>query len=240
MDYIEEQPSEQLTKPIEIVDNSKRANRLLTILRTNIGLLLVAITVGALLLYFSSNQDMEQENFEFSHSIVLIINGLVGVFQFVVFILTAVFFISWFRRSYGNLIRLDYSGISKKENMALWGWIIPFVNIVYPYQIMNEIWQGNQIVLQEENSNQIPQKEPLLGLWWMAYIISSIVSNVVTRMSFQGQFTEFEESLAFLISDCIDIIGIVITMQLVKKVILQEQSLEARVLNHGGEIRETV
>ena len=53
-------------------------------------------------------------------------------------LVVAIVFLSWFRRAYANLNR---AGVvtARIESQAVWGFALPFINLIRPYQIADEI-----------------------------------------------------------------------------------------------------
>ena len=56
-----------------------------------------------------------------SFSNIEIFQSVIGIIFLIVYVLTIVYFLKWFRRAYGNLHRVDFLRVEHQEKMALWG-----------------------------------------------------------------------------------------------------------------------
>jgi len=65
----------------------------------------------------------------------------IGIIQIIVFVVSAITFIQWFRRAYFNL-HLRVNRLSQTEGWAAGCWFVPIVNLFRPYQIMKEMFQA--------------------------------------------------------------------------------------------------
>lgn len=139
-------------------------------------------------------------------------------------LLTAVFFIMWFRRSYANLHKIDNSRLSNTEGWAAGGWFVPFLNLVYPYQIMKEIWNELQRHIYQE---QILKGDALIGLWWAAFLISRIAGGIVGKLAETSEEgLKYDTALVlYLISTAIEIPAILITLKMIRETSSMETEL---------------
>lgn len=147
--------NEAFSKPkIMLKDNSKRAEYLLIIFWIVIGSLLLGLIPGfneIILLDKFSNGDFVDDNaIESSDTI----QSIVGIIQTILYIISAVVFLNWFRRAYGNLNRLHIK-TEHEEQMAGWYFVIPILSLFRPYQIMAEIWEKTQNYLKSVKSNYL-------------------------------------------------------------------------------------
>lgn len=146
--------------------------------------------------------------------------SIMGIVQLIVSITIIVLFLKWFRRAYSNLER-SHIHIEHNENQAIWGFAIPFINLVRPYQIMVEIWEKMQRRIAEINQSfQVNDNKALIISWWAFFIISGIIGQLVFRLAFkdeslQGLITSNEIMIA---SDTFDILAMLATVIMIKKV----------------------
>ncbi len=111
---------------------------------------------------------------------------VIGFINLGLVIVCAVVFIQWFRRAYANLERADID-INNGHSMALWGFIIPIVNLFKPRQIALEIASGTR----EKAEELIPEhqstvKTSVINGWWFLFIVANIISNLAFRWSLRG------------------------------------------------------
>jgi Domain of unknown function (DUF4328) len=101
----------------------------------------------------------------------------IGWVQTGIFVIAAIFFITWFSRAYKNLGRLGVEALRWREGWAIGAWFVPFLNFVRPKAIANDIWRGSD-----------PQRQPRTDLledtsvpwyfdvWWGLFIVGWIFS----------------------------------------------------------------
>src|SRR5262245_16484676 len=68
---------------------------------------------------------------------------VVGVLQVVVFLATGVAFLAWFHRAHKNLMALGGRDFKYTPGWAVGGFLVPFLNLVRPLQVMREVWHGS-------------------------------------------------------------------------------------------------
>ena len=69
-----------------------------------------------------------------------VVYGLVGIAQLAAIVVAGVFFIRWFHRAHLNLTNFTDSSTSYNSRWAIWGFFVPFLNLVRPRQLMREVW----------------------------------------------------------------------------------------------------
>lgn len=111
---------------------------------------------------------------------------IVGILYAVVFIISAVTFIQWFRRAYYNLNRRVKT--NHTEGWAAGFWFIPILSLFRPYQIMREMWDRTTGLINSRTNGPLENKSAaLLGIWWTLWILSNFVGNYVSRTAFKAE-----------------------------------------------------
>lgn len=148
----------------------------------------------------------------------------IAIGNLVVNICCIVFFILWFRRAYCNLYLTQEVNMLYTEGWAAGAWFVPFINLVRPYQIMNEIWNKTQ----EATKNLLSFKNSsLVGWWWALYIISRIISNISYRVFNDNSSIDSLLTATYvqIFSNCIEVCSVIITIVMVKKTAAIEAKL---------------
>lgn len=141
----------------------------------------------------------------------------IGIIQIIVFAVSAITFIQWFRRAYFNL-HLRVNHLSHSEGWAAGCWFVPIVNLFRPYQIMKELFQATHFFLKR---NEMHTREHLstssLGLWWTFWIIDRIFGQFVFKYSMKADTIDelTTSTIAQLISNGIGIILAIITINII-------------------------
>jgi len=141
----------------------------------------------------------------------------IGIIQLIIFVLSAITFIQWFRRAYFNL-HLRVNHLSQTEGWAAGCWFVPIVNLFKPYQIMKELFQETHLFLKR---NEVHTREHLsiasLGLWWTFWIIDRFVGQFVFKYSMKADTIDelTTSTIAQLISNGIGIVLAIITINII-------------------------
>lgn len=108
--------------------------------------------------------------------------GIAGLLWLAAYIGAAVFFIRWFHPAYSNLRALG-GELRFKTGWAIGAWFVPVLNLWRPKQIANDVWRGSDPSVRSVHL-QVAKTSvtPLLGFWWGAWIIASIVGNAAGRV----------------------------------------------------------
>ncbi|MFZ5989540.1 MAG: DUF4328 domain-containing protein [Bacillota bacterium] len=148
--------------------------------------------------------------------------GIIGVFQVLVYFLYFILFLVWVNRSNKNLTAL---GIKNKKFSSGWavGWFfIPIASLFKPYQVMKEIWQGSSSLDVEDEGIPLRSYEStsLINLWWTFFIISSIVGQISFRLAMAVDTVDmiYTSSIASVASDILSIFEQIITIIVVYKI----------------------
>lgn len=107
----------------------------------------------------------------------LVLMGI-GFVNIVVYVLTIVFFIMWFRRAYYNLHQLT-GGLTYSEGWAAGAWFIPIFHLFGPYQIARELFDKSTNILGEKVSADRAKSYRMdLGMWWAFWVAGNIVGSI--------------------------------------------------------------
>ena len=141
----------------------------------------------------------------------------IGIIQLIVFAVSAITFIQWFRRAYFNL-HLRVNHLSHSEGWAAGCWFVPIINLFRPYQIMKELFQATHFFLKR---NEVHTTEQLstasLGLWWTFWIIDRFFGQFVLKYSLKADTIDelTTSTIAQIISNGIGIVLAIITINII-------------------------
>ncbi len=154
---------------------------------------------------------------------------IIGILQLGLFITSAVVFLNWFRRAYGNLHRIGDKTLRHSESLAVWSFIIPIVCYFWPYQIMSDIWDQTQYHIKKFKSEFIPRTDKyLLYIWWALFIFSNLVGRILLRSVFKDETIDelIASSELTLFTDALQIIEAAMVILIVKRISGLETQLE--------------
>ncbi|WP_009961800.1 DUF4328 domain-containing protein [Verrucomicrobium spinosum] len=102
--------------------------------------------------------------------------GVIGLVQLSLFIVTVIVFGVWIVRSHRNVRAFgDYLEIS--PGWAVGWFCIPFANLWKPYQAMKQLWQSS-----------MPDRShaPLLPIWWTLWVLSAFIGRISFKTSMKA------------------------------------------------------
>ena len=99
---------------------------------------------------------------------------MAGVFA-VVFLVAVGFLIAWTNRVYRNLQSLGVQELRFTEGWAVGAWFVPFLNLVRPKQILNDVWRASGPDGGDDDWHR-RKVTPLLHTWWGLWILGVLLS----------------------------------------------------------------
>lgn len=111
--------------------------------------------------------------------------ALLAIAYALLFIATAIVFVVWFHRAHSNLEALGARDLNYSSGWAAGSWFVPILNLFRPLQIAQEIWRNSDpsAVGDRYAPLDTSTSSALINLWWATWIISNLIANVATRMS---------------------------------------------------------
>jgi tetratricopeptide (TPR) repeat protein len=93
------------------------------------------------------------------------------------YLVTAIIFLFWIYRAYHNHAQLARRGSEYSPNWAVFGFIIPIISLVRPYQVVREMWDEIQADDTHNPLGVTPSHATILIWWW-----SFLAMNFITRL----------------------------------------------------------
>jgi hypothetical protein len=162
--------------------------------------------------------------------------AVVGGFQLVFWVVTAILFLVWIYRAHRNLPALGASGLKYSPGWAVGGWFIPFLGLWRPYQVTAEIWKASDPDRNDPEGNawQRAPVSPLLGFWWAFFLASGVIGWFVFRLAFRDPEDLHElrlRSLSFLAADLIGIAAAILAIIVVWDITSRQEEKSRRLQN---------
>ncbi len=153
--------------------------------------------------------------------------GIVAGLYLLALIAAIVFFIRWFHRAYSNLRALGQPHLRFGTGWAIGAWFVPILNLFRPKQIANDIWRGSDPSAPRLNESAWKDRPvpALLGLWWAAWIVTSVLGNVVGRLWWGADTIEATRDAARLdlASYVLDIPAAVLAILVVRRLTARQE-----------------
>jgi Domain of unknown function (DUF4328)/Protein of unknown function (DUF2510) len=131
---------------------------------------------------------------------------LIGATQFLVYLATAITFLVWFRRAYLDR-SLDRGRLRFSSGWTIGSWFVPFLNLVRPKQIMDDVWRASEPGQAAYPHDRRPPVPGLLHAWWALWVISLLLGSVVLSFSRDTDTIEGlrQASTTILIADIVEV-----------------------------------
>jgi Domain of unknown function (DUF4328) len=105
----------------------------------------------------------------------------------------------WTRRLYRNLRPLGAGDLRFSDGWALGGWFVPFLNLVRPKQIVDDIWRASDPMRRPtEVWDQRPLSD-LLHCWWFVWVVLCLPTLL---LGFPAETAEDAEIAGAFVAGC--------------------------------------
>lgn len=105
--------------------------------------------------------------------------ALVYLAYAVALIASVIFVGMWIHRAHANLRAAGIEGLEFTPGWAVGWYFIPFANLIKPYGAMRELWNASH----GETDNFASPASNHLNVWWFAWIVGNIASNIGQRIA---------------------------------------------------------
>jgi len=162
--------------------------------------------------------------------------AVVGLIQFMLYLATAAFFLTWIFRAYKNLQAFNVRGLRFSPGWAVGGWFVPFLNLWRPHEVMREIWRASspRAPVADERAWKGEPVSPLMGWWWAAWIIGGVIGWIAFRPFGDSDPDTLQVQTVFqLVSTGVQIVAGILAMLVVSQVTGRQEE-KNRVLAAGA------
>lgn len=114
---------------------------------------------------------------------------VIGMMELGSMVTTGILFLTWMRRAYNNIPAFGMDDPTYSPGWAVWGFLIPFLNIIRPYQVMKELWRASDPDVRPGPAWITARVSPLVGWWWGMYLIMNLMASIALRKALDGGTT---------------------------------------------------
>lgn len=101
------------------------------------------------------------------------------------FALTALAFLTWFRRAYANLARSGRGEVRFSPGWALGAWLVPVLNLWRPKQLADDLWRAGAPAA--AGGSPRPEVSPLVHWWWGLWLAGLLAAAVAALIAPGGE-----------------------------------------------------
>ena len=114
---------------------------------------------------------------------------IIGVLYSIAMLVSAVFFIQWFRRAYYNL-QVRTGNCEHGEGWAAGSWFVPIISLFRPLHIMKEMDTKTSRLIGSTTGKVVETNGVVIGFWWALWILNNYLGNYVLKMAFREETIE--------------------------------------------------
>lgn len=157
-----------------------------------------------------------------------------GIIQLVFLLVVGISMIVWTRRVYRNLEPLGARSLRFGEGWAIGGWFVPFLNLVRPKQIVDDVWRASDPARSEREPQawRDRQVSPLLHWWWGAWIASNLIGFVAQAQDEATADAARSQAIWLMVSDgagvVASLLALAVVLRLTDRQIARADRLAAR------------
>lgn len=159
--------------------------------------------------------------------------GFIAIVYFIVYVVAGIIFLVWIHRANKNLHSFRKPVLRFTPGWAVAWFFIPIMSLFRPYQVVSEICKASNPEIDPELYTVEHLKAPaFVALWWAFFLLSNFVGEIAWRLFFHDDTLSdlLTSTYAYIASYSIDIIGLIITIVMVKSI---SQSQEMRYIKYS-------
>ena len=142
--------------------------------------------------------------------------------QLVLIALCALTFLLWYSRAYRNVIAMGVRAPRYGTRWAVGSWFVPFVNLVIPKNVTNDIYRGSDPEMAYGDPAFASRPiSPLLNWWWALWLISGVLDRIAARSSSATANDLASSTQIYIASDVLNAIAgclaIAVVMQITRR-----------------------
>jgi hypothetical protein len=137
----------------------------------------------------------------------LFIGQIVLVSQGTMLILTAIAFMTWLYRSRANLRAFGTRRLRYSRNWAVFGFLIPVLNLFRPYQVTREVWQASDPSTTDPFDWKEIETPHLIRIWWGTFVAFSMLKLLAAWMMSSSAYDPLRLQLAQVVDLTADLMA---------------------------------
>jgi Domain of unknown function (DUF4328) len=149
--------------------------------------------------------------------------GVVGLSQASLGIVTGIVFLKWVYRAYKNIQGFGAEGLRFSPGWAVGYYFVPVLSLIRPVQVMSEIWRVSQ-----DPRNWLRRRGSwLIGTWWALFLLYSIVTQVSLELALDSS-TNSQWTLAAIFAILGDFFSVplsIVVLRLVTEIYRHQKKL---------------
>ena len=139
----------------------------------------------------------------------LFVREVVLLSQATMLVLTAVAFMTWLYRCRANLRAFGTRQLRYSRNWVVFGFLIPVLNLVRPYQVTREVWQASDPSTTDPFDWKEVRPPRLFRAWWGTFVAFSVLKLLSAWMMSSSAYDPLRLQLAQVVELAADLMAAV-------------------------------
>jgi Domain of unknown function (DUF4328) len=190
-----------------------------------LALLMVAFRLGeqGLLSRIANLEFVSEEEVTGSDARIAAVAGI----QILTLVVTGIVWLVWQHRSQANLVAARVSGLRFTPGWAVGWWLVPFVNLVKPFQTMRELWKASG----GEGDWGHSRTWPVIGWWWAAWLTAGVLGRIGGGLIAGAKSIETIRSggRVLILTESLVLAAAILAILLIRSVADRQRRLPARI-----------
>jgi len=151
------------------------------------------------------------------------VQGIVGLLQSGLGIVTGITFLKWVYRAYKNIQGFGAEHLRYSPTWAVAYYFMPILGLIRPVQVMNEIWRASD----DPRDWRHRPGSWLIGSWWTLFLVYAVVTQISLQLAIQASNND-QWNLAAIMAILGDLISIplsIAALRLVTEVFRRQKAL---------------
>src|SRR6266702_2244958 len=137
---------------------------------------------------------------------------------------TGILWLLWLRRAYRNLALVGSKRSRFTSRQAVGYWFIPFVNLVWAYQVMKDLWMSSETMNDRDAYDDLPAPALLSGWWGMSLawgVLEPVVAATARNARTALELTNVTD--VALVGSVVGIVATVLAIRVVRGIDERQQ-----------------
>jgi hypothetical protein len=152
--------------------------------------------------------------------------GVVGMLQAGLGLVTGVVFLKWVYRAYKNIQGFGAEGLRFSPGWAVGYYFVPILSLVRPVQVMSEIWRVSQ-----DPQNWLQRRGSwLIGTWWALFLLCSIATQVSLELALDSSTNDqwLLAAIFAIVGDFFSVPLSIVVLRLITEIYEHQKNLVGR------------
>lgn len=143
-------------------------------------------------------------------------------------LVSAIVFLMWTSMLTKRLIELGVTDMKYAPKWSVWGFIIPIINLIRPYQVVSELWKASDIAPGPDDPWTKKPTPMIVNVWFVVLILDGIIGRLTNRVSFDTIEQVLQTTWLTVAFDALGVVTALVALRLVAEIDERLRTSEGR------------